>query len=140
MQLVPSCKSSDWLDHVYRMFFYDAQPYDGSPFNPISWKQVNFDRTAEAAFRRGLFDLLRKQRKFALRLGTLKAERTWTPFDANMKSLLKFYHRVDEIDSILSQQVSLEDVDLVSLREALAPWREITPIQFIFRSARKEWI
>lgn len=90
-----------WLDHVYRMLFYDAHPYDGSSFNPVSRRQINFTKSEEAQFRRELFDLLRKERKLGLRLGTLKTERTWTPYDKQMKSMLKLCHHVEDIEGLI---------------------------------------
>jgi hypothetical protein len=46
---------SRWLDHVYRMFYYDATPYDGIAHHPITNVQIQFGKTPDAAFRRDLW-------------------------------------------------------------------------------------
>ena len=36
----PRERHSQWLDHVYRLFYYDARPYDGAPHHgllPVPW-------------------------------------------------------------------------------------------------------
>ena len=48
-----------WLDHVYRLFYYDAAPYEGVSHHPVSNDRVDFNRTPQAIFRRALFDELR---------------------------------------------------------------------------------
>jgi hypothetical protein len=60
---------SRWLDPVYRLFYYDARPYDGISHHPLLNRRIEFAKTDQAQFRESLFDALRKKRKFALRLG-----------------------------------------------------------------------
>jgi len=40
----PDTKPSRWLDHVYRLFYYEAKPYDGTAHNPISNVAISFGR------------------------------------------------------------------------------------------------
>lgn len=40
-----------WLDHVYRLFFYDAEPYDGKAHHPIANQPIDFGKTEIAQFR-----------------------------------------------------------------------------------------
>jgi hypothetical protein len=67
----PACL---WLDHVYRLFYYDAHPYDGVSHHPVLNRRIEFGKTDVARFRRSLFSELRRQRKFALRLGDVTKE------------------------------------------------------------------
>ena len=59
-------------NYLYRIFYYDCIPLDKRVHNPISQKCVNFDKTPQAIFKRKLLEELKKKRKVALRLGTLK--------------------------------------------------------------------
>jgi len=68
---------SRWLDHVYRLFYYDARPYDGVAHHPVSNQQIQFGKTPAAKFREALFDELRVRWKFALRLGKVTQEDGW---------------------------------------------------------------
>jgi len=72
-----SITHSQWLDHVYRLFYYDASPYDGIAHHPLSNTQIQFAKTPEAIFRHELFKELRAKRKFALRLGKVTREDDW---------------------------------------------------------------
>jgi len=62
------CDKREWLDHVYRIFFYDAVPFEGFSHHPLKNKQIDFSKTHASVFRKQLFEELRKQRKTALRL------------------------------------------------------------------------
>lgn len=73
----PTEQHSRWLDHVYRLFYYDASPYEGTSQHPLTNQRIDFGRTSEAEFRRALFSALRRKRKFALRLGKVVKESDW---------------------------------------------------------------
>lgn len=68
-----------WIEHVYRIFFYDAVPWDGQAHHPTLNQQINFGRSDLAISRNELFQRLRRQRKVALRLGKVVRESDWTP-------------------------------------------------------------
>ena len=75
---------------LYRIFYYDATPYDGDSHNPISNKQFSFKNTPQYKFRHQLFDELKKQRKIALRLGFLKnSSKEWVIRPRHTKPLIK---------------------------------------------------
>lgn len=59
-------------NYLYRIFYYDCIPLDKRVHNPISRKCVNFATTELATFKKKLIEELKKKRKVALRLGTLK--------------------------------------------------------------------
>lgn len=129
----PDAEDSRWLDHVYRLFFYDARPYDGSPHHPILNRQINFARTDEAKFREALFDELRKRRKFALRLGRIKRDgNSWRPHDRQMKDLMKMHRHAGDILSALD---GAPPADLAEARRSLAAWSALTAddVQFPLR-------
>jgi len=79
IRYLTKCPKGQWQDHVYRIFFYDAVPYDGKAHHPLENKSIDFSKTETATFRSGLFDRLRKQRKVALRLGKVTREGDWSP-------------------------------------------------------------
>ena len=70
------CAKNHW-SLLYRVFFYDAKPYDGTTEYPVSRQRLNFAQTPEATFRRALHEELRKTRKFAVRLGDVYKEHGW---------------------------------------------------------------
>src|SRR3979411_235573 len=39
-----------WLDHVYRLFYYDAAPYDGVSHHPIVNRRIEFGKSEVASF------------------------------------------------------------------------------------------
>jgi uncharacterized LabA/DUF88 family protein len=63
-------------DELFRVFFYDAPPYEGTSTNPINAKKIDFSQTREAQQNRALLDDLEKQPDFAVRRGVL-ANRGW---------------------------------------------------------------
>jgi len=79
IRYLTKCPKGQWQDHVYRIFFYDAVPYDGKAHHPLENKSIDFSKTETATFRSDLFDRLRKQRKVALRLGKVTREGDWSP-------------------------------------------------------------
>jgi uncharacterized LabA/DUF88 family protein len=115
---------SVWLDHVYRLFYYDALPFDGAPHHPLKNRQINFANTPEAKLRLGLFDAIRRKRKFALRLGHLKKDGDWVPYNRHMKGLLKLKHHADYLAGVLNG----EPVDArrsTAALEALSAWQTL---------------
>ncbi|WP_415060773.1 NYN domain-containing protein [Flavobacterium sp.] len=75
---------------LYRIFYYDAEPFDGDSKNPISGKSISFKNTDLYKFRHALFTELKKQRKIALRLGFLKnSSKEWQIKSRHTKSLLE---------------------------------------------------
>ncbi len=116
-------QDSRWLDHVYRLFYYDAHPYEGTPHHPFMNRQVKFAETEEAQFRRELFDHLRKKRKFALRLGSVIAEkRSWQPYDRYMKDLLKIWHHAPYLRGVLEDPTQMDQAKSVAALKALEAW------------------
>lgn len=80
---------SNWHRHIYRIFFYDAPPFEGQAHHPLTRKQINYAKSNQAAFQRELFDLLRKQRNVALRLGHLSKLSGWALQSDQLTKLLR---------------------------------------------------
>ena len=77
------------LTELYRVFYYDAKPFEGDSQNPISGKSFSFKKTELFKFRNELFLELKKQRKVALRLGFLKnSSKQWNIKSTHTKPLL----------------------------------------------------
>jgi hypothetical protein len=88
-----------WLDHVYRLFYYDAAPYDGVSHHPILNRRIEFGKSEVASFRRALFSELRHKRKFALRLGHVTKESDWHLSPRLTRQVLKIGKWVEHIVS-----------------------------------------
>lgn len=126
-------RNSRWLDHVYRLFYYDATPYEGIAHHPLLNVQIQFGKTPEAAFRNELFSALRRQRKFALRLGKVTKEDGWHITDAAItKRLLGTRDWVHLLDAAAGHAAAapaapLTQVDLARLKNLADAWRNLKP-------------
>lgn len=78
-----------WIEPVYRIFYYDAVPYEGVAHHPVLNQQIDFAKSDVAKDRHALFDCLRKQRKFALRLGKVNRDHDWAIAPALTRKLLR---------------------------------------------------
>lgn len=117
--------NSRWLDHVYRLFYYDAHPFEGAPHHPWMNKQIKYGETDQAKFRRALFDELRRKRKFALRLGTVIKEGYWSPYNHHMKNLLKIKHHVEYLSEVLANPSLLDATKSQDALAALDAWKNL---------------
>lgn len=117
-----------WLDHVYRLFYYDAAPYEGISHHPLLNRRIDFGKSDVAVFRRQLFSALRRQRKFALRLGHLNQDHDWQIHAKHTKKLLKTRNWADLIERTLlegGEAPRLDETQRRELRDLLALWREL---------------
>ncbi len=128
----PETTPSRWLDHVYRLFYYDAKPFDGIAHHPISNQQIQFGKTSEARFREELFHELRAKRKFALRLGKVTKESGWLmKGDQITKQLLRTREWLPVLDAAVAQgrtgQVpsALSAADAERLAKVAEVWRNL---------------
>lgn len=64
---------------LYRVFYYDARPYDRKAHTPVSKRPIDYARSSQATFRGSLFDALRRRPNLAVRLGEVRREshRSW---------------------------------------------------------------
>ena len=100
-------------DHLYRIFYYDCKPLDKRVHNPISHRNVDFGKSDLAIFQNEFFDLLRKSRKVALRLGYLKDTKSWVINSRLTKDLIKGKIGMADLkDSDVRYQVNQKSVDI----------------------------
>jgi uncharacterized LabA/DUF88 family protein len=78
-----------WQQHVYRIFFYDATPYEGKAQHPLDHSHIDYAKTVVANDKRALFEELRKVRKLALRLGKVSQVSDWAITPKLTKTILK---------------------------------------------------
>ena len=83
-------RASNSYSLLYRCFYYDALPYLNKGHTPITKRGIDFAKSDMALFRNDLFDALRTQRNFALRLGEVKKPRgsSWVLKPDSQKRLL----------------------------------------------------
>ena len=75
---------------LYRIYYYDAKPFDGDAFNPITKRTVSFKKTETFKTRSTIIEALKEQRKIALRLGFLKASsKHWIIKPEHTKSIIE---------------------------------------------------
>ena len=98
---------SAWAQHVHRIFFYDAEPFAEKRHHPLTNQQIDYDQSDIATQRRAIFDLLRRQRKVALRLGKVNASKDWAIPPRRTKKLLRTKQRI----AALNRLGSLEDAE-----------------------------
>lgn len=87
--------SDDYYSHLYRVFYYDAPPLDIKAHYPLpetghlTPKAVDFSKKESTIHRKEILSELKKQRKFALRLGHIKHDKQWKLTDSALNKLLK---------------------------------------------------
>ena len=74
-------------EDLYRLFYYDASPYDGTQENPISRAKIDFASSPSFGGRERFFRELNAMPQVALRLGTVSF-RGWQIVDEFQKKLL----------------------------------------------------
>lgn len=118
-----------WLDQVYRLFYYDARPYDGVSHHPLLNRRVEFAKSDTALFRDRLFQELRSKRKFALRLGHVTKESDWRLNARLTKPLLKTHQWLDRIESTVLNGTApqpLNETEFRDLQKLLEVWRTVS--------------
>jgi len=100
VKILTQCSDERWREQVYRIFFYDAHPYDGKAHHPIDNRPLDFAKSTVARHRRALFELLRKERKLALRLGKVTRDHDWLIAPALTKKLLRTRSVLSALDSL----------------------------------------
>ena len=98
---------------LYRIFYYDCLPLDKKVHNPISKKLVDFSNTDEYKFRMELLETLKRKRKVALRIGTLKDNHNWQIYPGRTKELLSGKKKLEELkDSEIFLDVQQKGIDM----------------------------
>ena len=87
--------SRDTYQHLYRVFYYDAPPLDIKAHYPLpeagetNKRSIDFSRKDSTIQRKNILEELKKQRKFALRLGHVKHDKQWKLTDHALNKLIK---------------------------------------------------
>ena len=92
-------------NYLYCIFYYDCAPFDKKVHNPISGLCIDFSKTPTAQRQEQIIEALKKKRKVALRLGTLKDNKNWCFRQDVTKRLLK---REITIDQVTADDVQYE--------------------------------
>lgn len=82
---------------LYRIFYYDCYPLDKKAHNPITKKAIDFSKTPEFAFKTELINALKRKRKVALRMGTLKDNHNWLIRPDVVKELLSGSKKIEDL-------------------------------------------
>lgn len=90
----------DWHKHVYRIFYYDAHPFEGQAHHPLTKKQINFSNSALAKYQNELFKHLKQERNLALRLGHVGKQGGWNIGGDRLKKLLPTKFWMDKISKL----------------------------------------
>ncbi|MCG9747787.1 NYN domain-containing protein [Shewanella sp. Isolate8] len=95
----------DTYQHLYRVFYYDSPPIDIKAHYPLALpgetnkRVIDFSKEDKTLHRNKIFDELKKQRKFALRLGTIKHDKQWKLTDRALNDLLKGERQFSELSN-----------------------------------------
>lgn len=73
---------------LFRVYYYDAPPFEGKSRNPLDGSPLNFSATPQAAKNRSLIDSLELEPNFAVRRGQI-LQSGWKIGRSAMKRLLK---------------------------------------------------
>lgn len=118
-----------WLDHVYRLFYYDALPYRGLCHHPVLNRRIDFSKSETATFRTSLFSELRRKRKFALRLGHVARVDEWRLSHRLTRQALQMGRWLERFDATLREGhgaalSALAERDQSELRQLVTLWQE----------------
>lgn len=89
--------------HLYRVFYYDSPPLAIKVHYPLinvgetRHRVLDFSKLPETTHRNDLLDEVKKQRKFALRLGAIKHDKQWKLSDRSLNALLKGTRKFEEL-------------------------------------------
>ena len=98
---------------LYRIFYYDCHPLSKKAHNPISGRPIDFSKTPESKFREELLEELKRMRKVALRIGTLKDNNNWHLYPKVVKKLLARDMSVDDLtENDVYMEIRQKGVDM----------------------------
>ena len=68
-------QASNFLQLLYRTFYYDARPYERKAHTPVGQRPIDYATTPQARFRNRFFQILRGYPNLAVRLGEVRKDR-----------------------------------------------------------------
>ncbi len=93
---------------LYRCFYYDAEPYAEKHHARISNKAIDYAKTDTAVFHKTLFQSLRKERNFALRLGRVKRKSGRSSWMLKPEAQERLLHGDTRVDALGDDDFDLE--------------------------------
>lgn len=117
-----------WRHYLYRIFFYDAAPYEGKKHHPLLNYTIDFGKSNVHKFRMELFDALRKERNVALRIGKVVEDRDWSLPDRQAKRLLATKAWIGDLDFSSAQSgVTFTERQAQEAQRLQKLWQAIQP-------------
>jgi uncharacterized LabA/DUF88 family protein len=83
--------------YLYRILYYDAEPFTGKIHHPMSGKFIDFAKSDVALFKLSFYDELRHLRKVALRLGHVMYRKSWLIRPETVKRLFRGEIRIADL-------------------------------------------
>ena len=85
---------------LYRSFYYDALPYEGKAYTPVSKRPIDHAKSKTAIFRTKLFTELRRRPNLAVRLGNVRlgGKPAWALKSNPQERLIDGVMQASEID------------------------------------------
>jgi len=118
----------NWHKHIYRIFYYDALPFEGQAHHPLSNQQIDFGKSDRAKFQHEMFDLLKKQRNVALRLGKVNRLGGWQITGNRMQKLFATQAALADIDfsaKLADGTLNLTAEQATALSKLKERWQEV---------------
>lgn len=119
---------SNWHKYIYRIFYYDAPPFEGQAHHPLTGKQINYKKSDLAAFQNQLFAELKKQRNVALRLGKLSRINGWNLPNNKLAKLLKVKSLLEGLSktrSLRDGSVNLSAEQFIEIQDHWNQWETL---------------
>ncbi|MBF0479200.1 MAG: NYN domain-containing protein [Candidatus Omnitrophica bacterium] len=101
--------------YLYRIFYYDCEPYTKKLHTPILKRAVDFSKTDICLFRLEFLNELKRLRKVALRLGYLNDDHIfpWKIYPDKLKQLVNRNIRIEDLtDDDFTPNVRQKGVDM----------------------------
>jgi uncharacterized LabA/DUF88 family protein len=121
-------KDPHWHQHVYRIFYYDALPFEGQAHHPLTNKQIDFGKSDRAKFQNEIFDLLKKERNVALRLGKVNRLGGWQMTGNRLQKLFATQAALAGIDfsaALADGTLNLTAAQVQSLAKLNQDWQAL---------------
>ena len=98
---------------LYRVFYYDCFPLAKKVHQPISKRNLDFEKSDYHVFKKKFFDSLKSVRKVALRMGELHDGNNWRLGDEKLQEILGKDSNIEDLkDSDFKYDISQKGVDM----------------------------